>query len=109
MWYLVGARWSFKVLWLVRSWRDYHGERDIEMRTLRHNLLSQRGQRGDVGLMTLVLGHHTLLWRLPEWILRTYAIVQRRCYRMCRRACGLASRMRVSWSSVWGFRRHGRM
>jgi hypothetical protein len=33
-------------------------------------------------------------------ILMIYAVVWRRCYRTCLRACGYASRMRDSWSSV---------
>jgi hypothetical protein len=45
--------------------RLLRGERDVNVRMPWCDLLSQRGKRGDVGLMTLVLGHHTLLRRLP--------------------------------------------
>jgi hypothetical protein len=100
MWHLAGTRWSCRERQLIRSWRDCRRERDVNVRMSWCDLLSWRGQRGDVGLMTLVLGHVMLLQRLAEWILRTYAIVWRQCYRMCLRAYGLASRMRVSWSNA---------
>jgi hypothetical protein len=63
-----------------------------------------RERLGDIVLMTLVLGHRMLLRRRPGEILRIFAAAWRRCYRECLRACGHASRMRASWSSVWEFR-----
>jgi hypothetical protein len=106
-WHLADARWRCRERRLVGSRRDCRGERDVGVRTSRGDQLIWRGQRGGADLMTLVLGHHTLLWRLPEWILRIYVVGWRRYCRTCLRAYGLAFRMRRSWSSVWGFCRHG--
>jgi hypothetical protein len=66
MWHLAGTRWSCRERRLVRRQRDCHREREVGVRMPWGDQLHQRGQRGDVGLMTLVLGHHTLLWRLSE-------------------------------------------
>jgi hypothetical protein len=75
MWHLAGARWICRERRLVESRRDYCMERDVGGRMPRGDQLSQRGQRGGTGSMTLVQGHHTLLQRRPEWIMMIYAVV----------------------------------
>jgi hypothetical protein len=74
MWHLMGARWCCRERWLVGSRRECRGERDAGVRTPRCDQLILRGQRGGISLMNLVLGHHMLLRRLPEWTLRTSAV-----------------------------------
>jgi hypothetical protein len=74
MWHLTEARWICRERRFVESQRDCHGGRDFSVRTPWCDQLIWRGKQGGTDLMTLVLGHHTLLRRLPEWILRIYAV-----------------------------------
>jgi hypothetical protein len=87
---------SARGAWGTRAMRDFRVERDVDGIRPWGDQQSLRGQRGGAGSMTLVRGHHTLLWWWVELILMIYAIIWRQCYRMCLRACGYASRMRDS-------------
>jgi hypothetical protein len=65
---------------------------DVEVRPAGEERVARR----HVVLMTLVQGHHMLLRPRPGEILRIFVAAWRWCYRVCLRACGHASRMRVS-------------
>jgi hypothetical protein len=75
MWHLADARWRCRERRFSERQRDGRVERDVDRMRPQGDQQSLRGQRGGVGSMTLVRGHHTLLRWWPELILMIYAVI----------------------------------
>jgi hypothetical protein len=75
MWHLAGTRWRCSKCQLGESRRDDRGERGGGGRISWVDQQSPRGQQGGIVSMTLVQGHHMLLWQQSEWNLMIYVIV----------------------------------
>ena len=75
IWHLAGTRWSYIEHRFSESQGDLHVERGADGMRLQGDLQSLRDWRGGADLMTLVRGHHMLLWKQPTEIWMIYAVV----------------------------------